>query len=257
MAAGNEKVLKELERFTDPTKVGNALFSLKQRVSSGELKLLAPKPQGTEATPEALKAWKAEQGLPPDVADYKFPLPPEVKAEDLPEEAKARIGKFTESFFNADLTQSQVDVIVGRYNEVQMAEAAAQASADAKNRDDTEDALRAAYGGDFKTTIATGKRFLEKTFGEAGYEAMVTARAADGRRLMDMPDVVKALNQLARENSFDGVETGEVTTGGKSVDQRLEEINHILATDRGKYFADKLDVEKQKLLERKEARAAR
>lgn len=256
MAGGDEKVAKQLERYATPDQVGAAFLGLRQRVSSGELKIAAQRP-GDGTTPEQLKAWKTEQGLPTEAGEYKFPLPDQVRLEDLPQDAKDRIGKFTGFFYDADLTQSQVDRLVAGYNDVAEKEAQAQAVADAKLLDDCEDNLRAAWGGEYRPNMKATFTFLESKFGQ-DMDALMSARTADGRRLINIPAVAKVFHSLARAEGIDGLETGDTgAAGGKSVDARIEEINQILQTEPDKYYRENLGDEKLKLLQRKEARGGR
>lgn len=251
IAGGNAERAKGLERFADPSKLFESYTALQQRVSSGELRSNKPRPSGEGVTPEAVKAWKTERGLPGDVAEIKFPLPAGAKMEDLDEAGKARVGHFTQAFFDGDLTQAQVDLVMTRYNEFAEKEASDRAVADAQLRDELEDNLRAEWGGDYRSNLAITDRFMQKAFGEETADLLMGARTADGRRLFNVPEFFKALTQLARANGVDDVVTGDTNIGGKTVDQRIEEINNILRTDRGRYYAEGLDKEKQRLLERK------
>lgn len=250
-AGGDEKIAKQLERYTDPTKVASAFMGLRQRISTGEFRSNSPRPTGDGVKPEQVEAWKTERGLPAKVDDYKFPLGANIKMEDLPEAAKGRVAEFTKAFFDADLSQAQVDHLMGVYNARAEADAEAQANADATARDDTEDQLRAQFGTEYKSMVASTKAFLAKNFGDDA-EGVALARLPDGRRLMDIPAVAKAFAQIARDSGMDPVETGESQVGGgKSVDQRIEEIRGIMQTDRGRYYKEKLDEEYSALLARK------
>lgn len=253
-AGGDEKKLAQLKRFASPDKWADSHFSLVQRIATGEFRSNAPKPTGDDVKPEAVKAWKTERGLPADIADIKVPLPAGAKMEDLDEGAKARIGHFTKAFFDGDLTQAQVDHVMTQYNEYAEKEARDMAVADATQRDGLEDSLRADWGAEFRTNIQMTDRFMQKTFGEEGADDIMGARTADGRRLFNIPGVFKALTELARQAGVDDNEGGESQVGGKSVDARIKEINEILVSDRARYRRENLDVEKQALLERKEAR---
>lgn len=250
MAGGDAERAKALDRFADPGKVWESYKALQQRVGSGELRSSAPKPSGDAATPEALKAWRTERGLPAEVTEIKLPLPAGAKMEDLDDSAKSRIEHFTKTFFDADVPQAAVDKIMSEYNAYAEKEANDRAVADAKLVDGLEDNLRAEWGGDYRTNIAMTDRFLQTAFGEEGADLIMGARTADGRRLFNIPEVFKAITQLARSSGVDDVVSGEVSAG-KSVDQRIQEIQNIMQTDRRRYYAEKLDEEYSRLQARK------
>lgn len=257
MVGGDEALAKRLEKYSSPDQVGKALLSLQNRLSSGELKMPKPRPVAGadgKVDPEAVKAWKAEQGLVAEPDGYNFPLGNGVKLEDLDEGGKGRIAKLNGAFFDADLSQTQVDKVVGTYNEMVEESARAQAAMDAKSFDTCEDDLRANWGADYRDNINANLAFMEKTFGDDMTDAMMGARLGDGSRLMANPAFAKALNGLARAaNPYGAAETGE-TSGGKSVAGRIEEIKQIMKTDIGRYQNEGLDKEYQKLLERLDAR---
>lgn len=257
LAGGDAKRAKELERYASPDKVAESWFGLRQRVGSGEFRANTPKPTGEGVTPEQVAAWKQERGLPVEAKEYPFPLMKGVTMEDLGEDGAKVLDQFRGAFFEADMTPQQAERIVGEYNKIQEAEAEAQAVNDGKLKDGCEDALRADWGAEFRTNMASTFKFLGKTFGEEGLDALMTARDIEGRRIINMPGVVKALHQLARSNGIDDFEGGEPMQGGKTVDQRLAEINQILSTNKAEYLAKGLDKEKMALLERKERAGGR
>lgn len=255
IANGDQKRAANLARFSDPGKIYDSWAAMTQRLAAGELRSTAPKPAGENVAPEAVKAWRTERGLPVELTEIKVPLPAGAKMEDLDEGGKARVEYFTKAFYDADLSQPQIDKVMTEYNAFAEKQAAEQTAADGRLRDELEDNLRADWGGEFRSNLALTDRFMTNTFGEDVADAIMGARTADGRRLFNIPEFFKAIHSLARETG-DDVVTGETQIGGKSVDQRIEEINNILVTDRARYNRENLGDEKLKLLQRKEGRAA-
>lgn len=258
MAGGDEKLAKRLERYGTPDAVGKALLGIQQRISTGEFRANTPKPTGDGVKPEEIAAWKQERGLPTEAKEYPFPLAKGMKMEDLGEDGVKTADRFKGAFFDADMTPAQVERVMGEYNAIQEELATQQATADAKAKDALEDDLRANWGGEYRKNIATTHKFIENTFGEDLATALMTARDIEGNRIINMPGMVAKLHDLARQLGIDDVEGGEPTLGGgKSVDQRIEEINQIYVTNPQEYWSKNLADEKQKLLERKERAGAR
>lgn len=258
LAGGDEKRAKELERFGDPAAFAKGFFAIRQKIGTGEIRNNTPKPTGEGVKPEEVAAWKQERGLPTKAEEYPFPLPKGMKAEDLDEAGTKVADRFKGAFFEADLSPAQVERVVGEYNAIREEEAAQQAVADAKAKDALEDSLRAEWGGSYRSNVALTHRFISQHFGDDLADALMTARDIEGNRIINMPGMVAKLHDLARQAGIDDVEGGEPTAGGgKSVDQRIEEINQIYQTNQAEYFSKGLDKEKQALLERKERAGAK
>ncbi len=253
---GKEHV-KRGERYSDPMKVGNALISLQNRLSSGEFKAVKERPVAGadgQIDPEALKTWKTDQGLPVEATAYEVPLIEGLKVEDLDDAGKARIGVFQEAFFNADMTPAQVKGVMEVYNAEVAKVMEAQAVNDARDRDAVEDALRAEWPGQsYRQNMTANKIFLTETFGADVAGALLNARDGEGRLISNNPAFSRAINQLARAGGMDTMEIGE-QKGGTSIEDQIKEINTILETDRSKYYREGLDKKKEKLLEQLERR---
>lgn len=246
--AGDPKAAKLLERFQSPADVAKALIAAQQKIRSGEYKRAAP----PSDNPEELKAWREEQGIPESPDGYEIPG---VDLATLDPATKDTLEFMRGKLHEAAFDKGKAGVVAQLLQDVAVREIERTAQADATNRDAVEDALRAEWGAEYRRNINMNGAFLNQHFGD-GMEAVLNARAPDGRRLADMPEFNKFLNAMARANGSDVMFDGDVK-GGASIETRLEEIRRIMATNINEYYAKGLDKEYSQLLEKQEARARR
>lgn len=250
-AIGDPAAIKALERYGSPVEMGKALIAAQQKIRTGEYKRAAPKGD----SPEEVKAWREEQGIPESPDGYDLPAVPGVDMSTMDEGTKASLGIIKGALHSANLNKEQAGVVAQSLVQVAAAQAEAAAQADAQNRDAIEDTLRAEWGAEYRRNIDINGAFLTKHFGD-GMDDLLNARTPTGMRLADSPEFNKFLNTMAREGGGDILFAGD-PKGGASIDSRLDEIKQIMGRDMGEYLSKGLDKEYAKLLERKEARGGR
>lgn len=247
-AAGDPAAAKVMERYQSPAEVARALIAAQQKIRTGEYKRAAPKGE----SPEEMKAWREEQGIPDSPDGYDLPVPAGTDLATLDEGTKASLGVLKTALHSANLNKEQGSAIAQALLKVAETQAETTAQADAQHRDAIEDTLRAEWGADYRRNLNMNGAFLTKHFGD-GMDDLLNARTPDGMRLADSPQFNKFLNTLARESGGDVMFDGDVK-GGASLDSRLEQIRTVMRDNFDKYLADGLDKEYAQLLERQEAR---
>ena len=248
MAAGDTKAADVLKRYQSPADMAKALLAAQQRIRSGEYKRAAP---ANAEDPEAMKAWRDEQGIPNAPDEYAIPALANVEFENLPENVKESIGAIRTTFHEANLTGDQGAKVAKAFTEIAEKQMALEAQADARNAEGVEDTLRAEWGAEFRPNLKMNLAHMEQAFGELT-DPILLARTPDGRRLCDIPEFNKAINSWARSNGSDVIYDGE-GGGKKSVAGRIEEIQAVMRTDFGKYQRE-LEPEYRRLLEEQEKR---
>lgn len=248
MFGNDPKALEWAKRFTDPAAAGKTLLAAQQRIRSGEYKRSAPKSD----SPEDMKAWREEQGIPEAPTEYPFPLPGGAEFDKLDDAAKGRIGFFRDGFHKMNMPASMAEGVVKLYNEAVEKDAMAQAKADADLQDQAEDTLIADWGKNYRTNLAANMAFLTKGLGEDMAVSLLDARLPDGRRFMNIPEVAKWINTMARAESGDFLDPG--TEGGAGASNRLEEIRTIMRTDFSRYQRENLAPEYERLVAQAERR---
>lgn len=245
MAGGDEKVAKSLERFASPKEVHNSWKALQQRLSTGELVSKLPK----DAKPEDVAKWRTENGIPekPDA----YAMPDGIVVGDLD---KPGVDMFLASMHEANATPAQVQAGLKTYYQIKENAIAQQAEADLTHRDEVADALRAEWGAEYRGNINHVNAFLDMA-PEGVKDKLLTARMADGRAVMNDPDMMRAIAGWAREVNPVGT---VVPAGGDqmgAIQTEIDKIKTLMRTDRKAYDKDeKLQARFRELLDAQEKR---
>ncbi len=187
----DDKVLSRVKRYATPQDALNAHFALQSRISSGEFRSVLPK----DANDEQIKAWRAENGIPEAPDKY------ELKLKDglvVGEEDKPVIDGFLGRAHKANLTAQQASEAVDWYYEEVERQTAARADQDKALAAKAQDALRAAWGTDYRTNENLVMGLLDSA--PAGVkDQFMHGRLADGTPIMSHPETVMWLRQMAGE----------------------------------------------------------
>lgn len=191
IAGGDQKILARLGRFATPEDMWRSYTALEARMSSGELKGAKPK----DANPEALAAWRKENGIPEKPADY------DLKFDNglvIGEEDKPVIDAFLEVAHKNDLPPAAVKEAVAWYYQTAEKQTEERAAADLKVAQEATDALRAEYGAEYRPNINAMNGLLDMA--PAGLkDKLLHGRLADGTPIGSSVEAIKWLVGLARE----------------------------------------------------------
>lgn len=248
-ANGDAKAAEVFKRFQSPDALAKAYLAAQQRIRSGEYKRAAPT---DPSDAKAMEAWREEQGIPKTPDEYDI-VPAGIKPEELDDSTKKSVGAFRETFHKANLSGEQAKLITGDVIKLSEQIQAAEAQADARNMEATEDALRAEWGSDYRNNLAMNIANMEKQFGD-DTDAILMARTPDGRRLSDIPQFNKAMNAWARGEGGDVMLGADESGKAGSIESQIEEIKTIMRTDMNKYIGEGHADRLTKLLEVQEKR---
>jgi hypothetical protein len=248
MAAGNEKTLALLKRYTSPTAAAAALAAQAQKIRSGEIKAKLP----DDATPEEKAAWRKDNGLPEEAAKYETALPNHTWTDaDAP-----MLDGFKALAYDANMSQAQVSKVLGYYthliDDAKQRHEEAIGAKDKADRAAAEDALRAKLGGEYRPALQLLSRFLKDTelFPEGMADAFAGARFQDGTRVINHPAWADLLITFARQKYGEG---GFITADAKAAMQNEEEaIRQVMKTDFARYMREGMDRKLTAILERKD-----
>jgi len=130
------------------------------------------------------------------------------------------------------------------------------------NREETaRDTLIDEFGGrvEFKRNVAMADNYVSARFGEMG-PLLMHGRLADGSKIGSNPEVIKFFVNLARDEGYAGdLVPDNPGAGGRSIDDRISEIESLMRTDGGKaYWSDaKVQKEYNDLLQAQERRSGK
>ncbi|ALQ01485.1 hypothetical protein PHLH3_08690 [Pseudomonas sp. St386] len=228
-AGQDDKLLKRLGRYASPKAALDALISAQDKISRGELK----KPLGANASPEDLAAFRADQGIPetPDKYDLKL-----AEGRVIGEADKPLIDKFLTSMHGKNATPDQVSAGVDAYYDVVEEIQAQRYENDENFKQQSEDALRAEFGNDFRRNMNMISGLLSGAPGDVK-EMLMDARTEDGTRIINSPDTLRWLAQLAREiNPVAAVVPGAGANAGQAINDELASITKLMGDPKSEYW---------------------
>lgn len=242
-AGQDAEALKRLSRFTDEAAFFKSYRALEGRLSSGELKKALPE----GATPEEVTAWRKENGIPENEAGYveKLALPNGVV---LGEADKPIVAEFAKAALASNIDPKAFNGLVAQYYTILDQQRAKQESDDATFKQQSEDALRAAWkGADFRANL-TAVQNLMAGWPEGLATRVLAGRSADGRKLGDDPAFVQQLAALARElNPAATLVPAGTSDPVKGVAAELESIRALRRNDPAKYEQDRKKYEAREI----------
>jgi hypothetical protein len=232
LAGTDEKLLGQLKRLASPKDLWTSYRSLQQKLSSGEYTKKLP----DNATDAQKAEWRKENGIPEKPTDYKLP---EIQGFEWSEADKPIVGSFIEALHSADVPQGVVDKALGWYAEFTGQQREAQFEADKSSKQTAEDALRTEFGNEYRPSINLLGRYLKDAdvFPNDLGTQILTARTADGSRLINNPDLIRLLVGQARDKYG---ETSMISANeATALSSREDEIIKIMNTDIDRYWREK------------------
>jgi hypothetical protein len=250
LAAGDEKRLAQLKRFTNPESLGKSYWALQQKISSGEYVRKLPE----NASEEDKAKWREEMGVPKAPTDYEIP---ELDSYEWTEQDEPILESFLTDLHAADVPQPVVDAALGWYGKFVAQQKEEQHLADKEDKERATDELRANWNNEFRPNLKLVDRYLSDSeiFPDGFKQLFAGARAPDGRLLINKPGVADWLLNQAKDKYGEGAMLyGDART---NTTNRLAEIEKILQTDPSRYFREKLDEEALEIRRKLEAAEGR
>lgn len=245
--AGNDTAkLNVLTRYAGVENALDALFSARQRIDSGEVRTPLP----ANATPEQTTAWRKEHGIPEAPDGYLEKLPDGLV---IGESDKEIVKDFVSKLHGVNADPRVVHAAIGWYNQFAEQQAATIGAADQAQKTETEDKLRSSWGNDYRANVNAVNNYISQ-LPQPAAEALLNARAPDGRAIMNIPEVVSWFAQQARTlNPLALVVPSGAPATGATVDARITEIEKMMRTTPKAYRADeKVQSEYRTLIDARE-----
>jgi hypothetical protein len=255
-----EKLLKQLERYGDPSSVYSKARELESRMSEGN----TVKVPGEDATEEELKAWNNMLGVPEEPNGYieQLQLP---EGDVLGEDDMPVAESFAEYLHAVGAPPDVFDAAIAWYFDNQEANAAYVDENDDKVRYNTINELKEEYGPKYnRLTNAIPQVFSNAPGGtdfdneNALINRLLGGRMSDGTLVGDDPDMVRWLVNMTQEVHPMATIAEDANMSGQSVDSEIASIEKMMRTDRDAYFKDTAIQQRYvELLEARERHSAR
>lgn len=242
MASGDEKVLKQLERYATPDQVAKALIETKRKISAGEFK----KPLAADASPEDVAAWRQENGIPESFDKYEVKLS---NGMVIGEEEKPFVDEFLKVAHEVNATPETVNKMLGWYYETTDARAEEQIQSDLAFKREAEETLRTEWGADYKTNLNLLNSVFD-TAPEGLKQNLMSARLADGTVLGNNPEALKFLAGLAREiNPIATVVPGAGAGAAQAIGDEIAKLTTLAGNYDSEYWKGPNSANMQKRLD--------
>lgn len=225
MAGEDPNEQKRLDRFNSPADVFRSYREIEKRLSSGELKSSLK----TGATPEEVKAWRAENGIPETPEGYKLELK---NGLVVGETDKPLVEAFLKSAHAQNLSNAQASAAVEWYFGTVQAQTEARVNADKQIALKAQDELRAEWGAEYRANINAATSLLDGA--PAGLkDQFMRGRLADGTPIGSSVAALQWLAQIARElNPAATVVPGAGANTAGAIDSEIEGLEKKMK-DRG------------------------
>lgn len=227
-----DKELKRLNRFKSPDNVFKSLRAAEQKITSGELKSTDPFPE--DGTDEEKAAWRKAQGVPETPDGYLESLP---EGLVIGEHDKPMVESFVKDMHERNVSPEVVHAGLQWYYQEQERQLAERQDQDRQIRSESEDALRAEMGGDYRPNLQNMHSMLDTYAPEGLKERLFSARMADGTALGDDADFLRFMTATAREiNPTATILPGHSGNKAQSIDEELSDLKSMMSDQRSEYW---------------------
>ena len=231
IASGNEKELKQLERFASPADVWRKARALEQRLSSGELKAVTPFPD--KGTPEQQNAWRAENGIPEAPDKYTLNLGEGVV---LGEADKPIVDDFLKSAHAANMPANLATETIKWYMDFAEKQAEARHEADQQATQTFEDTMRPEWGQEYRSNLNSIHALLDMA-PEGVKDRFLNGRLADGTPIGSDPDTLRWMANLSRQiNPVTTLVPGAGANISQAIDDEIGKLEGMMGNKGSEYW---------------------
>jgi hypothetical protein len=208
--------------------VVDALVAAQNRIASGDLKSVLPK----DATPEQVKEWRAENGIPEAPEGYEVKLPDGIV---LGEADKPFVDSFLKQAHAANMTPEQVNSAVAWHMAEQDRAVAERHAEDARITAETTAAMKKEWGTEFELNRNLINGMLDTA--PAGVKDQIWgARLPDGTPLASHPDTLRWLANMAREINPVATVVAPNSNAMQAIETELAEITKLMGDRNSAYW---------------------
>jgi len=223
MAGEDEDVYKMLNRYTTPKDAIKALKNAQDKIRSGELKAPLPK----DATPEQIKEYREANKIPEKADGYLNELPDGLVFGD---EDKTAMAPFLEEMHQLNAPKEYVQSALKAYTNAIIAQNERIMDQDATLKAETEDVLRAEWGGDYRANLAAANNMLDAHFPAEVKAALLNARDEQSRPIIYNAGFLQAMAQLGRELNPVGSVYGTGADNLGTIEDEIKTIESKMGT---------------------------
>jgi hypothetical protein len=239
-AGGDQKTLQYLNRYSSPANVVKALMNLRSRMDSAEAS--RSRPEGDPDDPafkEQMNEWRAQVGIPTEPSGYLENVPDGIV---LGEQDQEMAQEYVEAMHQIDAPPEYVHQGLRWYSEMQ------------ETRHKAEDALRNAFGPEYRPNMNNFANTFAQYGSEELYNTIASARLPDGTLLGDNAEFLQTMVSMSREISPHGViAPASGQTPLQTINSELESLRTEMRDQNSDYYhSDAKQARYRELLEMKD-----
>jgi hypothetical protein len=225
-AKGDEKLAARLGRYSSAEAALDALVAAQNKISSGGLKA----PLSEDPTPEELKAWRAENGIPETPEGYEIKIPEGLDVDEKGIEGAKKLA------LEKNIPPAHLQALTEYQFQLREQAILEQQTADATYREQAEESLREEWGSEFKLNKNMINGLLD-TAPEGVKGQLLGGRLADGTVLANDPKVLRWLASLAREvNPTATVVPGSGTNSVQAIESEIAGLKKLMGDRTSEYW---------------------
>ena len=232
---GDPKKVERLSRYATPQAVADALLSVQERISRGELRSNVPFPD--KGTVEEQNAWRKDQGIPDAPDKYEIKLSGD---KAIPENDKPLVNEFLKSLHVVNASPAVASAALDSYYNMVAKTTQLRAEKDAQTVQQVRDNLIADMGlPEFKQNQNLVEGMLQ-LMPEKVRDLFKMGRLANGDPIYGgNADVFKGLAEWARKiNPVTAVVPGAGENTAGAIDTEISKIEKTMREDRNTYNKD-------------------
>lgn len=249
LAGGDDKLKNLLNRYTAPDAFAKAFKELRAAYDSRKPAKDEAAELPENATEEQLAAWRKAKGIPDKPEDYEFEVP---EGKELSDSEYEIMMDFAKAMHETNMPADTVKKISSWFLEYEDIVAQKNADRAYQARQDTEERLRAEWGGDYKANVNLMSNVLQEHLGSKAGD-FLSQPLMDGSRLGDNETFIRLMADLSRKVGGSTAElyTTDVHTTGQGLEARKAELMKMMNDPdpivRKKYWAADTQAELQRI----------
>jgi hypothetical protein len=222
LSGGDDKLKNLLNRYTAPDAFAKAFKELRAAYDSRKPVKDEAAELPENATEEQLAAYRKAKGIPDKPEDYEFEVP---EGKELSDSEYEILMDFAKSMHENNMPGDTVKKISSWFLEYEDIVAQKNADRAYQARMDTEEKLRAEWGGDYKANVNLMSNVLQEHLGSSAGD-FLSQPLMDGSRLGDNETFIRLMADLSRQVGGSTAElyTTDVHTTGQSLETRKSEL---------------------------------
>jgi len=231
-AGTDEKVLNQLKRYSSPKAALDSLFEARKKISTGAA--AKPAALADDATPEQIKAYREELGIPDAPEGYDTVI---ADGHVWGDDAKPVVDSFTKFAHTKNTPPGVVKDMLTWWANERQGQADAYAKLDADYRKANLDKLSAEWGANLSRESRIATEFWQSQMPPEVYARLQTARDDKGMLLFNDAEFIRAANRMQREvNPSATVIPGSGINSEQAIGTELESIVKMMGDQNSPYF---------------------